>query len=204
MTALANFPALLTPPLASALDDEARRFLTEMECDEPATWSPPRHLLDDPDLPGPDLADIDIGRLHQLVRQPLPLSVIAEMLNASLDAVRYLLALHPAPEHWCGPTSKPAPVLSGLTQRLSAAQLRDHYENQRLPLWEIAERYGANRNVVTRLARQSGIPLRPPQRPRQHQEVDHDWLYTEYVIKQRTLPISPPKKALSAMNMSRD
>lgn len=42
---LANFPALLTPDLASALDAEAQQFLKRNGIDEPVAWNPPEHLF---------------------------------------------------------------------------------------------------------------------------------------------------------------
>jgi hypothetical protein len=203
--ALANFPAVLTPPLATALDTEAQRFLGEAGIDEPVIWSPPRHLLTGLVLPGADPEDIDPTVLHRLVRQPLALGAIAEQLDTSLDAVRYALTARPAPEHQRGPTSKskPAPALSALAQVLSASALTGLYQEQKLPLNEIAARYGVGRQLVARLSRHYGIPLRPPHRHRQHEEIDRDWLYTEYVTNRRALPELAAEKGMSTMNISR-
>jgi hypothetical protein len=200
---LTNFPALLTPPLATALDAEAQRFLHEMGIDEPVTWSPPKELLAGLTLPGADPNDIDLTLLHRLVRQPLPFTTIAEQLNTTLEAVRYALTLQPAPEQRRSPTSRPAPALSGLAQALPAAALTDLYQQQGLPLWQIAGRYGVERKLVARLARQYGIELRPAHTPRKHEEIDRGWLYTEYVVNRRALPDLAAEKGMSTMNMSR-
>ena len=183
---LANFPVLLTPPLATALDTEAQRFLHEMGIDEPVTWSPPGHLLTGLTLPGADPKDIDLPLLHRLVRRPLALSAIAEQLDTTLDAVRYALTLQPAPERQRGPTSRPSPALTDLAQALSTSALTDLYHGQKLSLKEIGVRYGVERKVVARLAHQYGIQLRPPQRHRQHEEIDRDWLYTEGTVNLRS------------------
>jgi len=201
--ASANFPALLTPPLATALDTEAQRFLDERGIDEPVTWSPPQHLLADLTLPGADQNDIDLTLLHRLVRQPLAFSNIAQQLGTSLDAVRYALTLQPAPEQQRSATSRPAPALTDLAQILSAAALTDLYEQKKLSLRAIAGRYGVERNLITRLARQYGIELRPAHTPRKHEEIDRDWLYTEYVLNRRALPDLAAEKGMSTMNMSR-
>jgi DNA-binding transcriptional LysR family regulator len=200
---LGNFPALLTPALAAELDTEAQRFLHEMGIDEPVTWSPPKELLAGLILPGVDPNDIDLTLLHRLVRRPLAFSDIAQQLDTTLDAVRYALTLQPAPEQQRGPTSRPAPALTDLARALSAAALTDLYQQQKLPLWLIAVRFGVERNLVARLARQYGITLRPAHTPRKHDEIDRDWLFTEYVVNRRTLPDLAAEKGMSTMNMSR-
>lgn len=199
---LANFPAVLTPPLTSALNAEAQRFLAGMGIDEPVTWSPPEDLLAGLILPGSDPNDIDTAQLHRLVRKPLPLGDIAGQLSTPLECVRYALSLRPAadPEH--GPSSRPAPALSDLAQVLPAAELAGLYQEQRCSLKQIAARYGVGRQLVARLARQYGIALRPPQSPRRHDEIDRDWLYTEYVMHRRTLPDLAAEKGMSTANMS--
>ncbi|HUO39872.1 MAG TPA: LysR family transcriptional regulator [Mycobacterium sp.] len=93
--------------------------------------------------------------------------------------------------------------MSDLAQVLSAAELTDLYQEQKLPLKQIALRYGVERRLVARLARQYGIPLRPPQAPRRREEIDRDWLYTEYVVRRRALPDLAAEKGMSTMNMSR-
>lgn len=201
--ASANFPVLLTPALAAALNTEAQRFLDEVGIDEPVIWEPPRHLLAGLTLPGANFKDIDPTLLHQLVRQPLALSNIAERLDSTLDAVRYALTLRPAPEHRRGPTCGPSPALTALAGALSGSTLTGLYHGQKLSLKEIGARYGVERKVVARLARQYGIALRAPQRPHQYEEVDRDWLYTEYVVNSRALPDLAAEKGMSTMNMSR-
>jgi len=202
-SALAAFATVLTPGLLAALREHCQHFLQQNGIDEPLTWSPPRELTDDLTLPGPDPDRIPITELHRLVRRQVPLSDIAHTLAATPEALRHTLTQNPAPEGPLGTTSKPAPVLSELAGKLSAEQLRDLYTEKGMSLREIADRYGTERKVVARLARRSAIPLRPAQRPRHHEEVDRDWLYTEYVHNQRTLPELAIEKGMSTMNMSR-
>ena len=183
--------------------EHGQHLLQKNGIDEPLTWSPPRALLDDLTLPGPDPDRIPITKLHRLVRRQVPLSDIAHALGTTPEALRHTLTQNPAPEGPLGPTSKPAPVLSELAGKLSAEQLRDLYTEKGMSLREIADRYGTERNVVARLARRSAIPLRPAQRPRHHEDVDRDWLHTEYVLNRRTLPELAIEKGMSTMNMSR-
>lgn len=200
---LADFPTLLTDDLATALEQEAQRFLHEHGINEPVAWNPPQHLLAGLSLPGPDPHKIDPAQLHHLVGEALPISEIAERLRTSRDSVRYALSVHPAPDLQRRAAFRPAPALSRLAVMLSADALAELYQEQGLSLREIAERYDVERKVVARLARQYGMALRPPQRPRQHEEIDKDWLYTEYLVHQRALPDLAAEKGMSTMNMSR-
>src|SRR4029079_16556209 len=68
-------------------------------------------------------------------------------------------------------------------------------------LRDIAARYHADRKTVAALAHQYGIDTR--HKPRLHDEIDRDWLYTEYVVHRRTLPDLAAEKGMTAMNMSR-
>lgn len=134
----------------------------------------------------------------------MAISEIADRLGTSRDAVRYALRRYPAPE-LCLSASR-----SGLSKRCLASPrccqqtpYPNFMRNRRLSLREIAERYGVERKVVARLARQYGVALRLPQRPRRHEEIDRDWLYTEYVVRRRALPDLAAEKGMSTMNMSR-
>lgn len=189
--------------MAAALDSEARQFLRENGINEPVAWNPPEHLLAGLSLPGFDPQKIDLARLHQLVREALAISEIADRLGTSRDAVRYALSIHPAPEVQRSRSFRPAPELSCLAKMLSADTLAELYHEQDLSLRQIAERYGVERKVVARLSRQYGIALRPPRRPRRHEEIDRDWLYTEYVEHRRALPDLAADKGMNTMNMSR-
>lgn len=199
---LANFPAILTPDLAAGLDTEAQQFLRGHGINEPVAWNPPEHLLAGLSLPGSDPHDIDLARLHQLVRDALAISEIAEQLSTSRDAVRYALSIHPAPELQRSQSFRPAPALSYLATLLPADTLAELYQEQNLSLSQIAERYGVERKVVARLARQHGIELRRPQGRRRHEEIGREWLYTEYVVHRRTLPDLAAEKDMSTANMS--
>jgi hypothetical protein len=137
------------------------------------------------------------------VRKPLSLGEIAKQLGTSVDAVRYVLGMHPAPELQRSQTFRPAPAFSGLAQTLTPAELTALYVEQKLSLRQIAARYGVERKLVARVAHQYGITLRPPLPPRRHGEIDRDWLYTEYVLNRRILPELAAEKGMTTMNMSR-
>ncbi|MEV6699674.1 TniQ family protein [Streptomyces sp. NPDC051453] len=96
---IADTLAALSPQLAHALDEEAKRFLGEWDIHgEPVTWHPPTTLLTGHDLPGPDPDHVDISRLHAVVRsgESSPRR-IAAMFDTTVETVRHLLDEHPAP-----------------------------------------------------------------------------------------------------------
>jgi len=202
-SAFFRFPVLLTPELRGALDDYATTFLRDRGINEPLTWQPPLTLVADLRLPGADPDRLPRAAIHRLVRQQQPLTIIAEHLNTTADAVRHVLIEHPAPPGLRGPTARPAPALSALAEQLSATELRDLYLVQRLPLLQIAARYGTSRQIVAALARRHDIPLRPPQREPILDAVDRDWLHREYVDHHRTLPELAAEKGMSTANMAR-
>ncbi|AYM44340.1 LysR family transcriptional regulator [[Mycobacterium] chelonae subsp. gwanakae] len=201
--ALTNFPAQMTPRLAQALDGCAREFLHRNEIDEPVTYCPPIGLVTGLDLPGADPDDIDIDQLHRLVQKALTLTAIAEKLGTSLQAVRHVLSLHPIPEQMRNPATRRSPTIDDLARRLPAPQLRQLYHDEGRSALQIATQYGVSRQTVIRLACQYGLEIRPAHRPRTHDAIDRDWLYTEYVVNGRTLPDLAAEKGMSTANMAR-
>ena len=154
-------------------------------------------------LPGSDPEAVDTTQLHRLVRQSLPLSEIAQTLDTSLDAVRHALTRHPAPDHLRSRAFRRAPVLTDLAKGLPATTLPSLYCEQKLSLRAIAACYGAEQKAVGKLAREYGIVLRPPQKPRRHEEIDGEWLRAEYIANRRSLPDLAAEKGMSATTMSR-
>ena len=98
-TRLAAFITALTPELAAELNCVAEEFLAHRQIqDEPATWQPPAALLDGLDLPGPDLASLDLNEVHKLARAGgASAAAVARRLGTTSDAVQALLLDHPAP-----------------------------------------------------------------------------------------------------------
>jgi TniQ/Bacterial regulatory helix-turn-helix protein, lysR family len=197
--ALAAYPGRLTPTLAEALQAEAHDFLHCGGIAEPITWQPPLQLLDELTLPGSNPVTVDIPALHHLVEHGRTIREAARQLHTSSDAVHYVLTQHPAnvPQS-SAPTT---PALTGLAARLPPEVLIAHYHQQRMTLRDIASRYHVDRKTVARLAHQYGINTRQG-RPREHEEIDRNWLYTEYIVHRRTLPELAAEKGMSTMNMS--
>jgi hypothetical protein len=195
--AVAAYPARLTPVAAEALQSAAHEFLHRAGIAEPLTWQPPLRLLDGLVLPGADPDTINIPALHHLIEQREPLSTAARQLNSTPEAVRHVLTLHPA---HVGPPST-TPALSTLAAKLPPGQFAALYRQKRMTLRNIACRYHVDRKTVATLAHQYGIDTR--HKPRMHEEIDRDWLYTEYVVHRRTLPDLAAEKGMTAPNMSR-
>ncbi|MEV7203484.1 hypothetical protein [Streptomyces griseoluteus] len=80
--------------------NSAREFLARQGIhDEPLTWQPPTDIIDDLDLPGCDLGDVDLHALHYLTRdESLTTAGAARRLGVSYDAVRFVLQEQPAPQ----------------------------------------------------------------------------------------------------------
>lgn len=202
-SAFFRFPLLLTPTLHTAFEDNAATFLRDYGIDEPLTWHPPLALIADLSLPGADPDRLPLATIHRMVRNGQSLTAIADHLNTTADAVRYALTVHPGPTHQRGPTARPVPLVSSLAEQLSAAELRNLYQHQRMSLRQIAARYDTSRQVVAALARRRDIPLRPPLREPVLPTVGRDWLHTQYVHKRRTLPDLAAEKGMSTANMAR-
>ena len=198
--ALAAYPDRLTPALAEALQAEAHDFLHRGGIVEPITWQPPLQLLAKLTLPGSNPDIIDIPTLHHLVEHGRTSREAAQQLHTSPDAVRYVLTQHPANARQSSAPTTPA--LTGLAARLPPEVLIAHYHQQRMSLRDIASRYHVDRKTVARLAHQYGINTRRG-RPRSHEEIDRNWLYTEYIVHRRTLPELAAEKGMTTMNMSR-
>jgi biotin operon repressor len=133
----------------------AQEFLARHQIrHEPAVWQPPAKLLDGLDLPGPDLASLDLDEVHKLVRTDgASAAAIARRLGTTSDAIQALLLDHPAP----------ADPASGARRRrarytISREQLWNLHHGQRLSFTEIGQLTGYSRTAIRELARTYGIP----------------------------------------------
>ncbi|MFJ8310189.1 MULTISPECIES: LysR family transcriptional regulator [unclassified Streptomyces] len=203
-----RFATIQTPELAQALADEALAFLAAHRVhDEPVTWKPPVTLLAGLDLPGPDPALIDVGLLHQLVRQPThSVQYAAETLHTSIEAVRFVLDEQPAP---APPLTKTAAKATGHV-RFKARQAVPKeafvrlYLDEHRSLQQITVLTGFSRGTLTRLAQEYGIPLRDgPQDYKRRGTIEREWLIEQYVVRRRTLPDLARETGMSTANMAR-
>ncbi|PEG33267.1 hypothetical protein CQY20_31740 [Mycolicibacterium agri] len=207
-TKVADFPQHLTPELGRALDAHTREFLANQGIDsEPAMWYPPTDLLDGLDLPGPNPDAVDVTDMHSLTTVAgNTLGATAIRLGTSLDTVRYLLELHPAPRRYPLSEGQATQVHNRAyctaKAALPRARLADLYHQQQMSLREIAATAGVSRQIIARLARDYDLSLRKPQR-RARTAIDRDWLYEQYVTKRRALPDIADEAGMSTANMAR-
>jgi DNA-binding transcriptional LysR family regulator len=204
----ARFAAIRTPELAAALDETARDFLARHPVrGEPVTWHPPLSLLNDLDLPGPDLSLIDVTRLHELVRERAhPVQHAAEVLDTTVEAVRLVLDERPAPTAPLTATQARATgrVRHAARQVLSEKEFRRRYVDQHQSLYDIANETGFSRQTLARLAAEYDIALREgPQDYKRRGVIDRDWLLEQYVDRGRPLPDLAREKNMSTSNMAR-
>jgi hypothetical protein len=144
-------------------------------------------------LPGNSFDAIDINRLHDLVRRDgMTLRAAARKVDVPLDVVRLLFEEHPAPAVPRRPPQTtitvrlPGPAYQRAAEVLSRERFVELYEVERRSLRDIAAMVGVCRPTVAQLARDYGITLRQPCSPKIH-NIDRDWLYAEYITKQRSL-----------------
>ncbi|MFE3033616.1 LysR family transcriptional regulator [Streptomyces canus] len=195
---LGSFPARQTPEIAEELKDVARRFLAGHGIDdEPISWQPPLELLQGLDLPGHDPQDVDVRRLHQLVRSGrTSLERVVTTLGSTYDAVRHVLEENPAPQ-----TRIAAPSKHAARQALSAGEFSRLYRQKRLSLHAISELTGFSRGTLTTLASEYGIALRPAGGRPRHEMVERDWLFEEYVVQRRPLSELAQERGVSKATM---
>ena len=177
----AEVVALFTPKVARDLDGVAARFLERHNVTgEPVTWSPPLSIVSDLELPGPDPGAISISDLHKAVADSaVPLSTVAREFGVPTEVVCYLLE--------CSPLDRQVnqTQLDYAATQLSKAEFLRLYQHDQLSVTAMAARIGVGHDVMFDLARKYEIEVRSRRTVRR--AIDPDWLYQEYVVKQRTL-----------------
>ncbi|WP_151478225.1 TniQ family protein [Streptomyces albicerus] len=202
-----KFPSWQTPALAEALDRTAREFLDRNNLrDEPISWLPPAELLHRLDLPGPDPEEIDVTRLHQLLRGEAPsVPAAADALGATREAVRLVLAMHPAPptKHVPGLKSTSSGAFFFARHTLTAEELTRLYIEEKQTLLEIGRRIGVSAPIIGKLAAEYDIPLRYPREPGRLRtaHVPREWLYEQYILNQRSVTDLAAERQIGVQTM---
>lgn len=192
-TELREFPGRLTPELSRALYRYASRFLaTQGIQDEPLVWEPPTSIVAGLSLPGVELGDIEITQLHRLIRvDRRTIAAASQQLGLSADLIRYTLEQHPAPALLPRPRAprigaqRPGRVYQQAAEALPRERLVALYSQEQRSLADIAALTGFDKSTISRLVHDYTIALRPSG-PRPTKPVDPDWLYTEYIVHQRS------------------
>jgi biotin operon repressor len=124
--------------------------------DEPPEWQPPAAILHGLDLPGADLASLDLNAIHKLARtNGTSAAAIARRLGTTSDAIQAILLDHPAPADPAGGARR-----RRARYDISREQLRDLHHGQGLSFTEIGQLTGYSRTTINDLARTYGIPVR--------------------------------------------
>jgi transposase-like protein len=170
-------------------------------------WQPPTSLLDGLDLPGPDLARIDVPHLHRLVRQRKNrVQHAAEAPGTTVGAIRHVLDEHPAP---APPPTKSAARATGqirckARQDVAKETFVRLYLDEDQSLNQMAALTGFSRSVLTGLAHEYEVPLREgPQDYRRRGTVERDRLIEQYIHRGRTLSDLATEKGMSTANTAR-
>jgi hypothetical protein len=175
-----QFAALLHEPVARALHDHALGLLRNAGITgEPLTWQPPVTWTTVTTWPGKDPDQTDPAPIHAaILSQHLTPQQAAEAAGISLEHLRVVLRRHPLPR----PVSPPRPrrhsitaigpgsrqaghpphARTGETFRIDPDWLRDEYITWQRSMPAIARQLGCHPATLTKFARASGIPLRPP------------------------------------------
>ncbi|SHL54900.1 TniQ family protein [Streptomyces yunnanensis] len=204
---VSEFTTQLTSDLATELDHTARAFLDRHRIhDEPLTWQPDTQFLTGLELPGTDLDGASVAALHELIRRPrMTVTQAAHLLGTSNDAVKHLLAEHPRP---------PAPVTPGkvwATGHISAVartqlpgpELRRLYIDERLSIRGISQATGISVRMITALAREYDIVLRPTGRTTRAEPITKEWLQEQYTVRRRPLVDLARETGMSPTSMAR-
>lgn len=167
---------------------------------EPLTWSPPLSIVADLELPGPDPTSISIVELHNAVSSArLSMAALARHFQVPTDVVRYLLECSPPAQ---SAVRTPRTQLDYARTQLAPAAFSRMYQKEHLPFRVIASRLEVHADVVSKLAHEYGIEVRDQSKHRRP-VIDPDWIYREYVVKQRTISDLAREAGVDISTMSR-
>lgn len=165
-----DFTLAITPELAAALHEHARRLLDAAGmAGEPVHWEPPASWVTVTTWPGADPDRTDPGPIHRGLSQNQPPTRVAADLGISVDHLRHVLRAHPLPLRRL-PTqrvlmsgTKPAGQArqpGGVTY-IDPAWLHEEYVTWHRPLTDLAAEIGCNPGTLKKFAHAQGITIRP-------------------------------------------
>ncbi|MCC3318314.1 TniQ family protein [Nocardia africana] len=182
-----RFTVSMSMPLRQALRDYATTVLEQLGIDEPLTWSPPTTLARDLDLPGVDIAQLDMDKIEQLVIiDNHRLVDVADILGVHIEHIRFALERLDRPQR---PWSRSAPPAAWLRKRQAEKLLtREFFEREHLQkgrrIKELSATTGFSITELSRYARQHGITIRKGQAPAR---IDPGWLREQYLDRRRNM-----------------
>jgi len=179
-----RFALRLPHRAADLLDCHAASILSDLDIDEPLSWSPPRDWVEVDGLPGPEPDDIDPKRVTRLLQDRIAPGVVATDLGISLEHVRHVVRHHPPQVHVRaeGPFRNRLPLPTELTPE----RLRQLVVTEGQGLRVVGREFGVDRKSIAAALEREGIPVGPVGRRRT--AIDPDWFRTQYVDRRRSLP----------------
>lgn len=204
---ISEFTTQLTSDLATELDHTAKAFLDRQRIhDEPLTWQPDTMFLEGLELPGTNPDAVSVATLHELIGRPrMTVTQAANVLGTSNDAVKYLVAEHPPPPRPITPGKAWATghISAAARAQLPESALRRFYIDERLSIRSISQATGINISVVTSLAREYDITLRPTGRTTRAKPITKEWLHEQYTVHRRPLADLARETGMSPTSMAR-
>jgi hypothetical protein len=198
-----EFTASLTTPLRLSLRDHAHTVLDRLGIDEPLTWSPPPECCHGLTLPGLAPDELDLHAIRRIIidegRTPRD---AADQLQTNIDHIRLALEHIERPTRQWGHASLP----QAWQRHQKAAELltRDFFEREYLSggksLRDIATETGLNRALISRFARDAGIPLAKGKTPL---HIDPTWLREAYLDRKRTTAQIAAELGTSALTVQK-
>jgi hypothetical protein len=173
-------------PLRAFLRQQAEASLARHGITEPVTWEPPANWVTWADWPGTEPASLAEDDLAAVLAGASSVHEAASALGLTAEHVRLcceIAGTGPPPA-----TANGLPVSPGRAEVLSPARLRELYENQNLPMTEIAALAGCATATIRRLLQIDGVPQRTAyRRPPPESGITREWLHREYVVKLRSI-----------------
>jgi hypothetical protein len=184
-------------PLRAFLRQQATASLAWHGITEPVTWEPPTHWATWPAWPGADPAGIARDDATALLATASAADAAATALGLTAEHVR--LYCEVAETGTPAPAANTRPASQARADILDPARLRGLYQDQHVPVSEIAAMAGCGGDTVRRLLRIDGVPPRfRNRRPSPESGITRDWLEYEYTGKLRSIGSLARERGVSA------
>ncbi|GAA4617268.1 TniQ family protein [Actinoallomurus liliacearum] len=189
-------------PLREFLRQQARANLDRHGIDEPLTWEPPAHWANCPSWPGTDPTTMNEGDVTAVLATTDSIDEAAEALGLTPEHIRLYCEIT---DVGTPPTmANGLPVSRTRKQVLEPARLRELYEDENLPVTEIAATADCATATIRRLLKHDGVPPRRTyRRPPPESGITRAWLHREYVDKLRSMNALARERGVTANYLMR-
>jgi len=184
-------------PLRAFLRQQAEASLIRHGITEPVTWEPPAHWVTWSCWPGADPAAMTRDDLATLAGAAGSVRAAASALGLTCEHVRLCCELTGA-----GPSPAAADGATAAHARaavLDPVRLRELYQDQHVPLAEIAAIAGCGTATIRTLLQMDGVPRRfRNRRPAPESGITRAWLEREYMVKLRSIGALARERGVTA------